>query len=188
MRMKDEAELVRRVLSGDDAAFELLLRPYRKGMLSIAYQIMGNSEEAQEICQDAMIKVYRHLDKYKVNKSFKNWLYKIVANTTYDLLRKKKRHSELVELSKNVSLYSEYSPEKRFLDQEIREKIEKCLGNLTTREKTVFLLRDTEGFSIKETAGILGSSSQSVRTHLSRARSKIRQQFDLIYPQKEVSG
>jgi len=186
--MKDETELVRRVLSGDDTAFEPLLRPYRKGMLSIAYQIMGNTEEAKEICQDVMIKVYRHLNKFQINKSFKNWLYKIVANTTYDLLRKKKRQSDIVDLHKNLKPYTEYSPERQLLNQEIREKIDICLKNLTNREKTVFLLRDTEGFSIKETAGILGSSSQSVRTHLSRARQKIRQQFDLIYPNKEVSG
>ena len=76
------------------------------------------------------------------------------------------------------------------INDEIKEKISVCLSVLTPKEKAIFLLRDNEGFSIKETAEILKSSSVSVRTHLSRARQKIRREFEKIYSagQKEIQS
>ena len=146
--MKDEAALVDKALGGDESAFEQLLHPYRQGMLNIAYQMTGNIEEARDICQTAMIKVFKYLKKFRPGKNFKNWLYKIVKNETYDFYRKKKRDDGLKEEHKKMGVSAGYSPEKDFLNREIREKIEACLKYLSPREKMVFLLRDAEGFSI----------------------------------------
>lgn len=178
--MKSEDELVEEVLRGNHPSFELLLHPYRQGLLNMAYRMTGNLEEAKEVCQEALIKVYRYLDKFKKGRSFKSWIYKITVNSAYDSLRKKKRFEGLVESQKKIGLGAGQDPEKQLLNTEIKAKIETCLQGLSPKEKATFFLRDGEGFSVEEASEILQCSSMSVRTHLSRARKKIREQFEKI--------
>lgn len=73
-------------------------------------------------------------------------------------------------------------PEAQFLNKEVWEKVAYCLESLSPKERAVFLLRDGEGLSVKEAAGVLGASSMSVRTHLSRARQKLRGRLEKIFP------
>lgn len=190
MWMRSEDELVEKVLKGDQASFELLLQPHRQGLLNMAYRMTGNLEEAKEVCQEALIKIYRYLIKFKKGKSFKSWIYKITLNSTYDFLRRKKKYDDIVESQKGVLPVAGLDPERQLMNREIKEKIEASLQNLSPKEKAVFLLRDGEGFSVEETSEVLGSSSISVRTHLSRARQKIRAQFEKIglADKREVKG
>ncbi len=190
MWMKNEDELVSEVLEGDHSSFEPLLRPHRQGLLNMAYRMTGNIEEAKEICQEALIKIYRYLYKYDKGKSFKSWIYKITVNSAYDFLRKRKKSEDIIETQKRQTFDYGSDPEKQFLNREIGTKIESCLQNLSPKEKAVFLLRDGDGFSVEETSKILKCSSLSVRTHLSRARKKIRAQFELtnLGFQKEVKS
>jgi RNA polymerase sigma-70 factor (ECF subfamily) len=95
-------------------------------------------------------------------------------------LRKKKKYEDLVESQKKVDFSAGHDPEKQLLNREIRAKIETCLKDLSPKEKATFLLRDGEGFSIQEASEILKCSSISIRTHLSRARKRIREQFEKI--------
>lgn len=188
--MKNEHELVEKALRGDEDSFELLLQPYRRGILNMCYRMTGNLEEAKEITQEAMIKVFRYLSKFKKEKSFKRWVYRITLNSAYDYLRKRKKHEDAIECQKNSAAEVSPGPEKNFLQKELRARIEACLSSLSPKEKAVFLLRDAEGFSIKEASKILGCSSASVRTHLCRARQKIRLNFEKVYPgyRTEVKG
>ena len=180
MEMKSEDELVEEILSGNHRSFELLLQPYRQGLLSMAFRMTGNLEEAKEVCQDVLIKVYRHLNRFKKGRSFKSWIYKITVNSAYDSLRKKKKDEYLVESQKKIDFSAGHDPEKQLLNREIRAKIETCLQDLSPKEKATFLLRDGEGFSIQEASEVLKCSPISIRTHLSRARKKIREQFEKI--------
>jgi len=170
--------LVSEVLEGDQSSFEPLLRPHRQGLLNMAYRMTGNIEEANEICQEALIKIYRYLYRFEKGKSFKSWIYKITMNSAYDFLRKRKKSEDIIERQKRQAFSVSSDPEKQYLNSEIGAKIESCLQNLSPKEKAVFLLRDGDGFSIEETSKILKCSSLSVRTHLSRARKKIRAQFE----------
>ncbi len=180
MEMYSEDKLVDVVLKWNHRSFELLLQPYRQGLLNMAYRMTGHLEEAKEVCQEVLIKVYRYLDKFKKGRSFKSWIYKITVNSAYDSLRKKKRFEDLVESQKKTGLSAGQDPEKQLLNTERKAKIETCLQDLSPKEKATFLLRDGEGFSIEEASEILKCSSMSVRTHLSRARKKIREQFEKI--------
>jgi len=172
--MRHEAELVEKIRGGDGAAFEALLRPHREGMLNMAYRIVGDREEAREVCQEAMIKIFRHIDRFRSNLKFRNWAYKIVVNASYDFLRRRKRRFDLVEARKRAAIPLGDNPETGYLRRETGRRIESALQVLSPRERVVFQLRDAEGYSIRETAEILGGSSVSVRTHLSRARKKLR--------------
>ncbi len=184
--MKTEEELAEEALNGNHASFELLLRPYRQGLLNMAVRMTGNTEDAKEVCQEAIIKVYKYLKNFRLGESFRNWILKILVNSSYDFLRKKKKSIDIIESQKNMSHPRSSEVEEKFLQNEIREKIQVCLQDLTPKEKSAFLLRDQEGYSIQETSEILGCSRGSVRTHLSRARRKIRRRFQKIYENKEV--
>lgn len=82
--MKNEEELIEAALKGDEAAFGLLLYPYRNSMLNLSYRMVGNVEDAKEVCQEAIFKIFRYLNGYKKGKSFKNWMYRIVVNASND--------------------------------------------------------------------------------------------------------
>ncbi len=186
MWMKNEDELVEAILEGDHRSFERLLQPYRQGLLNMAYRMTGNLEEAKEICQEALIRTFRHLGTFKRGKSFKSWIYRITVNSAYDFLREKKKYHDLIKRQRNSTDRISLSPEGQYLKKEIKLKLERVLRALTPKEKIIFLLRDGNGFSIQETSAILGCSSLSIRTHLSRARRKIRDQFREYYGNKGV--
>ena len=188
MWMKDEDKLVEDVLRGHHSSFELLLRPYRQGFLNMAYRITGDREEAKEVCQDALLKIFRYLKSYKKGASFKTWAYKIVMNASYDFLKQKKKYTQAIDSHKGTSVYERPRVEDTVWKKQMREKIRSMLDLLSPKEKAVFLLRDGEGLSVKEASLVLGCSQISVRTHLSRARQKIKAHFEKKFFDKTGEG
>lgn len=93
--MKNEKDLIEAALQGDEDAFELLLYPYRNNMLNLSFRMVGNLEDAKEVCQEAILKIFKYMNGFKRGKSFKNWMYKIVVNASNDFLRKKRRHEDI---------------------------------------------------------------------------------------------
>jgi RNA polymerase sigma-70 factor (ECF subfamily) len=185
MRMNEtEKELVAMVLSGRTEAFEPLVTPYRRPLLTLAYRLTRNREEALEVAQEALLRAFRSLSRYDVSRSFRNWLFQIAANEARD--RFKKRTHERAALENAVhgatgSANSEAGRER----QEIRSDILTCLAVLGPREREVFVLRDLEELDIKETARALGCSSISVRVNLSSARRKLRAAIRANFPHLE---
>jgi RNA polymerase sigma-70 factor (ECF subfamily) len=175
--MRDEDKLVEEVLRGQHASFELLLQPYQQGFLNMAYRITGDREEAREVCQDAFLKMFKYLKSFKKGRSFKTWSYKILVNTSYDFLKHKKKYMRVIDSQKSASVYELPQVEQRIWRKQMREKIQGVLDILSPKEKAVFLLRDSEGLSVREASLVLGCSQMSIRTHLSRARQKIKNHF-----------
>jgi RNA polymerase sigma-70 factor (ECF subfamily) len=182
--MKSEEELIEKILNGDVSNFETLLQPYRQGVLNMAIYMTGDVEEAKEVCQEAFIKIFRYLRSFKKGKNFKNWLYKTVINCSYDNLNKKKRYGQMIEGQMDAFKPRAVDPEETYIQDELRIKLNNCLQVLSPKEKAIFLLRDKQGLSIEETAGILKSSSISIRANLSRARKKLRMQIEKLYPEE----
>lgn len=176
--MHDEDRLVEEVLQGRHASFELLVKPYRTGFLNMAYRITGNIEEAREVCQEALLRMFRYLKAFRKGRSFKTWAYRILLNTSYDHLKERKKFDRAVESQKERVLFHDSDQETRVFRREIAERIQGLLEVLTPKERAVFLLRDGEDFSVEETARTIGCSPLSVRTHLCRARKKIRKELE----------
>lgn len=181
MWMKDEDKLVEEVLQGHHSSFERLLQPYRQGFLNMAYRITGDREDAREVCQDALLKIFKYLRSYKKGRSFKTWSFKILVNTSYDYLKEKRKFKRAIDSQKTASIYELPQIEQKVWKSQMRQKIQSMLDILSPREKAVFLLRDSEGLSVKEASLVLGCSQISVRTHLSRARQKIKAHFEKTY-------
>jgi RNA polymerase sigma-70 factor (ECF subfamily) len=179
-----ENRLVELVLSGQTEAFEPLVTPYRKLLLALAFRLSRNAEEAKEISQETLLRAFRYLRSFDRKRSFKNWLLQIEMNVWRASIRKSEDEAALRGLAASRA----ENPEARQAGMEIRSQLFACLDGLSPREKEVFLLRDIEEMSIKETAGILGTSAISVRVHLSRAREKIRETIRERYPELLEGG
>jgi RNA polymerase sigma-70 factor (ECF subfamily) len=175
-----EARLVELVLGGRTEAFEPLVTPYRKLLLTLAYRLSRNIEEAKEISQETLMRAFRYLGSFDRKRSFKNWLLQIEMNVWRSLGERAADQGTLRELA---ARNSPEDPEERLAGEDAREKLLSCLGGLSPKEKQVFLLRDIEGRSVKETAAILRTSAISVRVHLSRARDKIRELVKERFPE-----
>ncbi len=175
--MRDEDRLVEEILQGERSSFMILLQPYEQGFLNVAYRLTGDRETAREVCQEALLKIFKYLRSFRRGRSFKAWAYRVLVNTAYDFLKETRKQEEAVRAHGKSLLPADSEPEKRLIQREVGEKILASLHGLTRRERAVFLLRDGEGFSVAETAQALGCSRVSVRTHLCRARMKMRERL-----------
>jgi RNA polymerase sigma-70 factor (ECF subfamily) len=179
-----ERALIERVLSGDIDAFEPLITPYRQPLLGLAYRITKNWEDAKETSQETFLRAFKYLANVDVQKSFRNWIYQILINTARNLKKKQAAQDRLrsdMPLSE-LPVDSGDDPEQAQFGRELRSQLRDCLDVLSDREREVFLLRDIEGWNIKETADVLKCSSIAVRVHLSEARRKIKEKIKEKYP------
>jgi RNA polymerase sigma-70 factor (ECF subfamily) len=174
-----ENRLVELVLSGHTEAFEPLVRPYRSVLLSLSLRLTGDGEEAKEACQETLFRAFRYLRAYDPGKSFKNWLLGILINVCRRIIRARKKDAFL---GQGFSTAVPADPARLLQDKEMHSRLMEGLGLLSGREREVFLLRDIEQRSIKETAGIIGCSSPSVRVHLSTARKKLKERLSQTLP------
>ncbi|MGB7296385.1 MAG: RNA polymerase sigma factor [Candidatus Aminicenantales bacterium] len=172
--------MVELVLSGRTEAFEPLVTPYRKLLLTLAYRLSRNIEVAKEISQETLLRAFRYLRSFDRNRSFKNWLLQIEMNVWRGSRKKDADEETLRELT---VLQRQEKPEAGQAGDEVRRQILSCLDGLSPKETEVFLLRDIEEMSITETARILRISAISVRVHLSRARQKVRARVRERYPE-----
>jgi RNA polymerase sigma-70 factor (ECF subfamily) len=174
-----ESRLVELVLKGHSEAFEPLVTPYRRTLLNMAFRLSRNWEDAKEISQETLLRAFRYLRSYDPERSFKNWLLQILMNVWRSAQKKRLEPEILAELAAENR---NGNPDEVLLRGEIRSQILACLEGLTAREKEVFLLRDLEQMSIKETARALRASPISVRVRLSTARKKVREQIREKFP------
>lgn len=177
----DDFQLIRSFQSGDETAFEELIRRYQRQVANIIYLTLGDRSEIEDLTQEAFIRVYRSLDKFAFDSSFYSWLYRIVVNLCIDELRRRKikRTLSLDFLSENrlereESRIPQKSGADDVLDKEKRETILSALDKLTPEYKTVMILREYNDLSYAEIANILKISPQAVKSRIFRARSELR--------------
>jgi RNA polymerase sigma-70 factor (ECF subfamily) len=182
-----DEKLVARSLTGDESAFESLVRKYHKRIISIVYQIIGNKQEAEDVAQEVFIKVFYKLKDFNPEYPFYAWLYRIAINRCYDYLRAKKRarmksFSELSvkEIKAINTLYEQKNDGERpaYNRENINEIINKLIMSLKPKERAVIVMRDVENLAYKEIAEILKCSELAARIKLSRARKKLRTRFE----------
>ena len=184
----DDMILVRRAQEGDSAAFEELVQQYDRTVLRMALHLTDSLEDAQDIYQDAFLRAYRNLGKFRFECTFYTWIYRIVTNLCCDHLRRKQlrnRYSyaephvesedrETTALDRAADLRAGASPERVALSSELRERILWALGRLSARERVVFELRHYEGLKLQTVASILNTTENTIKNTLFRATQKLR--------------
>jgi RNA polymerase sigma-70 factor (ECF subfamily) len=181
----DEAELIRAAQRGDAEAFERLVCAYDQSVLRLAYNLVRSQEDARDVYQEAFLRVHRNLHTFRFDCSFHTWLYRIVTNLCLDYLRKKKVRKEeatVVETEDGpkdrLAAVAETGvagdPQRRMLSQELRERIDKVLAELTPRERAVFEMRHNQGMRLRAIGEVLGTTEEAAKNCLFRATQKMR--------------
>jgi RNA polymerase sigma-70 factor (ECF subfamily) len=171
------SETVKRACTGDIAAYQECIKIYSSRVHAIAYQMVGNSIDAQDIAQEVFIRLYRSLHTYKPQFLFSTWLYRLTLNLSIDYLRKNIRHQNisLEELSGKSRIQDASPlPEISLEQKELKGAIQQISERLTLNQRKVFVLKDLQGFTTDEAAQILKCSNVTVRVHLSKARDHIK--------------
>jgi RNA polymerase sigma-70 factor (ECF subfamily) len=181
----DEAALIRAAQGGDQGAFEQLVRMYDQSVLRLAMNLLRNPEDAQDVYQEAFLRVHRNLGKFRFDCSFHTWLYRIVTNLCLDHLRKRKVRKEettvvttaegpLDRMDTVTEERADGDPQRHLFSRQLRLRVKEILGELTPRERMVFELRHFQGMRLRAIGETLGTSEEAAKNCLFRATQKMR--------------
>jgi RNA polymerase sigma-70 factor (ECF subfamily) len=180
----DESAIVARAKAGDAQAFGELMSRYERKIFRLAKNITQNTEDAEDVLQDAFLKAYQHLGTFQGNSKFYTWIVRIAVNEALMRLRKR-RGDKTVPLDEPVETGEEMvkreiavwddNPEQRYSKEEFHEILDRAVKDLKPDFRIVFTLRDIEELSTEETAEDLGISIPAVKSRLLRARLALRE-------------
>jgi RNA polymerase sigma-70 factor, ECF subfamily len=181
----DEYALIRAAQRGDEDAFAELVRTYDQNVLRMALNVLHSQEDARDVYQEAFLRVYRNLDKFRFDCSFGTWLYRIVANLCLDQIRRRKVRKEEtphVETTDGEVDRFQFVPEERagvdpqraLLSAEVKQRIDDVLDQLSPRERIVFELRHYQGLRLRAIGETLGVTEEAAKNCLFRATQKMR--------------
>lgn len=174
----------------DRAEFARLVEAYSNAIYRLALKMLTNTQDAEDVLQETFMKAYRALPNFDGRSSVSTWLYRIATNEALMLLRKNKNvlvsieePGESEEETQEPLQITDWCclPESELLSAEGRAHLDQAIENLPHTLRVVFLLRDIEGLSTEETSQVLNLSESAVKTRLSRARLRLREQLTSYY-------
>lgn len=168
----DEPALAERLRAGDAAAFETLLGRYSRRAFSVAYRLLGQKEDAEDLVQDAFMTVLQRIDTFQAGRPFGPWFFRILVNR--GLNARKSRSLRAVDEIPEATAHQGPSPERDAERTELRERLKTVMDTLPDRQRTIVQLFELEGFAGPEIAEILEISDGTVRWHLHEARKTLR--------------
>ncbi len=175
-RLKRDEELVRLCKDGDARAWEKLIRGHQDRILNLAYQFTGNREEARDVAQEIFVRLYQKLPQYDSSRPFQTWFNRLARNMCIDRYRQRRRDRVLtvtpVEEMPNLPAHTE-ATDRRLERRERRELIQRGLENLGEVSREAIVLKDLQGHSLEEIAGMLGLPIGTVKSRVFRARMEL---------------
>jgi len=176
-----DEEVVRRIIEGESALFEILMRRYNRRLFRVTRSIVTNDLEAEDIIQDAYVRAYEHLKQFEGRARFSTWLTKIAIYEAYARVRRidyQKADSISVVEGQGLDVKSKgRDPEQQTYDGELKMVLERAFDALPDNYRSVFMLREVEGLSTAETAECLEISEENVKTRLHRARALLQREL-----------
>ena len=169
----DEPALVERVRRGDPAAFDALVGRYMRRAFAVAYRLLGNREDAEDLVQDAFVAVLQKIDTFERGRGFSPWFFRILVNRGLNA-RKARALRTTDEIPAAVAAAG-FSPERQAEQTELRDRLRGALATLPERQRVIVELFELEGFGSTEIAEILEIADGTVRWHLHEARKALRQ-------------
>lgn len=179
-----ERELIERVLAGERELFYKLIQPYERGVFLAAVSILANDADAEDVAQEAILKAYKNLGRFRHESKFSTWLIQIAINDARMKLRKDRRHlyqsiDDGHENGEGEYIPTDFAdwreiPSEALEQSELRKALHTAMQSLPEKYRTVFILRDVQQMSIAETAKALGITQENVKTRTSRARLQMR--------------
>jgi len=179
--------------SGDREQFALMVDTYSTKIYRLALRMMGNEQEAEDILQETFLNAYRALPKFEGRSNLGTWLYRIASNQALMRLRKKNPVSISVDDPIVDDEWDEIPrqfvdwcclPENELMTAEVFSELDSALDTLSSNLRTVFILRDVNGLSTRETAQVLNISEAAVKTRLLRGRLKLREALSSYFSER----
>ena len=180
--MKDDIALVNLVKKGDKKAYNALVLKYQDRLVFSVYKFLKDYELAQDIAQEAFIKAYKSIDKFRGDSQFYTWIYRIAINTAKNVLSTKARASEVYDNDTTDQLLSESAttsenPENILQADQLRSTINNALQSLPEDIRVTLSLREYDGLSYEEIAGVLKCPIGTVRSRIHKGREMLDQTF-----------
>jgi RNA polymerase sigma-70 factor (ECF subfamily) len=191
----EDRALVEQAQAGNRPAFEELVRRYDRDVLRLALNLMKRTEDARDVYQEAFLKVYRNLHRFRFECSFYTWLYRIVTNVCLDHLRRRQARPEDQAPEGRSGQFEdggtdfferqrEYratlDPERHLLGQEITSRLAAAMERLSPRERVVFEMKHYQGLKLRAIGDALGTSEETVKNSLFRATRKLRTELGVL--------
>ena len=176
---KDEisnAELVRKSQFGDKAAFEQLVIRHQELVFSLAYKLTGNREMANDVAQEAFIRAWKAIEKFRGDSTFSTWIYRITVNTAWTLRKKAKKHNTLNidDTYEPIVIDEKKDPELVAINSDLSSVLINALDKIPIEQRIIVELKNIEGRSHKEIADYLDISVTAAKVRLHRAHQKLR--------------
>jgi RNA polymerase sigma-70 factor (ECF subfamily) len=180
-KTSQEAQLIRRVQAGDEMAFREIVERYQSKIFSIIYGILRNHNDAEDIAQQVFTKVYFSVGNFDFRSSLLTWVYKITVNECYDYLRKKRVRKLVYESDFSQEDTQRMEASEPAVDQAPavderlanRELALKLLSKVSAEDRSLILLKEVEGHSVEELAGMTGLNENTIKVKLFRTRQKL---------------
>jgi RNA polymerase sigma-70 factor, ECF subfamily len=177
-----EKKLIKSIKKGDQSAFERLVEMYKDKVFHLAYRMLKDSYEAEDIAQEAFVRVYLNIEKYDEKYKFSTWIYRIATNLAIDRIRKKKADYSLDEEvtgTDGLTLYSQIPSDDELPDRQVefietKDLIEEQISKLPLKYRTAITLRYLEELSMKEISEIMDLPVATVKTRIHRGREALR--------------
>lgn len=181
------------LIAGDRVEFARLVDAYSGPIYRLGLRMLGTAQDAEDVLQNTFLSALTHLSKFEGRSSLSTWLYRIAANEALMLIRKKKPEVNLEDTQSSEedetplpTQFTDWSalPEDKLLSGEGKRTLDAAIQTLPEALRIIFLLRDVEGLSIKETAEALSLTETNVKTRLLRARMFLREQLSTYYRER----
>jgi RNA polymerase sigma-70 factor (ECF subfamily) len=172
--MLSEKKLVERYLKGEQKSLEVLIQTYLKSIYGFVFRFVQNQQDAEDLTQEIFLKMWRNLKKFKKEKGFKSWLFKIAKNTCFDFLRKKKRNLTLN--LENLDILADFAPSliEEVEKENLIEKIKKEIEKLPLKMQKVLDLYYNFGLNFREISEVLGESVNTIKSRHRRAIYRLK--------------
>jgi RNA polymerase sigma-70 factor (ECF subfamily) len=178
--------------AGDRAEFARLVDAYSGPVYRLVLRMLGNAQDAEDALQNAFLNAFTHIAGFEGRSSLSTWLHRIAANEALMTLRRKRpelnigddERDDESDLTPNLFVDWGALPEDELLSEESRNHLDAAIRNLPETLRLVFILRDVQGMSIKETAEVLHLTETNVKTRLLRARLNLREQLSVYYRER----
>lgn len=180
--MKSQADdnlLIDRFLAGDVQAFNILVEKYKRKIYLTAYRLLGNHEDASDLTQEVIIKMYTELKNFRRESSIYTWIYRITTNLSLNELKKRKIRNffDYDEVEEWLFKDEKQSPELSYRENELSNKIQEAINKLPEKQRTVFTLRYYDGLSYEEISEILGTSVGALKANYFHAINKLQKEL-----------
>lgn len=178
-----DEDAIKRILAGEKELYELLMRRYNQKLYRVVVGYLKDGEDIADVMQDSYLKAYEKLYQFKFNASFSTWLIRIAINEALAKIRYKGKYAQLNRKTGDTTILeipeaSQPNPEKRIIQQEAKQMLEKTIAKLESKYRIIYILREIEGMSIAEIGACLHLTNTNVKVRLHRAKKMIK---DALY-------